>query len=279
MPTAIQQAIGAALRWRTLLVAGLSALVVGLAKDRWFSSINRLLDETVGAPVAEYLSSLLASAYAIPATIFVLIFGGVFLHAYITRDELKKLENAPLLPAPARGMERHKIPEPNMRLEDVVKRITGNATFPHSNEPASMPILHACEALREKALLGILSVFGGIGWRTTPPADYDRMIRAPIPREYWKDHQLDVIGFLGAGDGDYRGRTQDLIGTWGDPTDYYGIWFDKDEINALWPSSHSATSRGGDVMMIGGTIRGGDGGFGGDGGSVTLKGGDGGGKI
>jgi hypothetical protein len=61
------------------------------------------------------------------------------------------------------------------------------------------------------------------------------MVRARIPPEYWKDHVIDVVGFLGIEVGDYRGRTEDLAGTWGDPGDYYGIWFDKDEIDALWP--------------------------------------------
>ena len=142
-----------------------------------------------------------------------------------------------------RSKKKNPIPQPNMRLEDVVKRITGNVRFPQSNEPESMPILHACEDLREKARLGVLTVFGGVDWRTTPPADYDRMTRERIPAEYWRDHQIDVIGFLGAGDGDHRGRTQDLAGTWGVETDYYGIWFEKEEIDSLWPPKRRLTWR------------------------------------
>ncbi len=125
--------------------------------------------------------------------------------------------------------------QPNMRLEDVVKRITGLHDLPSSTEPRSKAVSLACGTLREKALLNQLAVFGGLHWRTTRPADYDNMVRARIPPEYWKDHVIDVIGFLGIEVGDYRGRTEDLAGTWGDPGYYYGIWFDKDEIDALWP--------------------------------------------
>lgn len=128
-------------------------------------------------------------------------------------------------------------PTPNIRLDDVLRLITGLATFPSSNEPGSMAVLKACETLREKALLQEISVFGGLNWRTAKPADWDNLIRAPIPAEYWQDHRIDVIDFLGAdGSGDHRGRTIDLKGTWGDPKDYYGIWFNRDEIEALWPN-------------------------------------------
>jgi hypothetical protein len=62
-------------------------------------------------------------------------------------------------------------------------------------------------------------------------------MRDPILPKYWVDHHIDVIDFLGTGygKGDYRGRTSDLTGKWDDPTNYYGIWFDKHEIDALWP--------------------------------------------
>jgi hypothetical protein len=163
---------------------------------------------------------------------------------------------------------------PGIRIDDVLRRMTGRVEFPRANEAASMPILHACDELREKARLGVLSVFGGVGWRTARPADWDRLMREPIPALYWSNHRIDVIDFLGGDNGgDYRGRTIDLTGKWDDPTNYYGIWFDKDQIDRLWPSPQ-ASGRGGDV-----TIRGGDGGSSGDGGHVIIKGGDGGGKT
>lgn len=90
MSAAIQKAIRAALKWPKLLIAGLFALAAGLAKDRWFSGINKFLDETFGAAVASLLSDFLTSPYAIPVTIFVMIFGSAFAHAYITGDRPTK---------------------------------------------------------------------------------------------------------------------------------------------------------------------------------------------
>lgn len=125
-------------------------------------------------------------------------------------------------------------PAPNIRLDDVLRRITGLSTFPGSNAPGSMVIRRACDTLREKALLQEILVWGGLNWRTAKPADWDNLIRAPIPAEYWRNHKIDVIDFLGEdGEGDHRGRTTDLVGTWGNPKDYYGIWFDRNDIDAL----------------------------------------------
>jgi len=124
-------------------------------------------------------------------------------------------------------------PQPNMRLEDVVKRITGKDDFPGANESGGEEIRRVCEGLRQKAVLENISTFGGINWRTTRPADYDRITLVRIPAEYWKDHRIDVIEFLGPDK--KRGRTIALTGT-PSPDDYYGIWFDKNEIDALWPA-------------------------------------------
>ena len=124
------------------------------------------------------------------------------------------------------------VPQPTIRIDEVAQRITDKPALPSSAEPESMDSWYACEQLREKVLLGVLHVFGGVDWRTTRPADYDRMIRAPIPREYWRNHRIDVIGLLDQED--RRGRTLTLAGEFG-RNDYYGIWFDKNEIDALWP--------------------------------------------
>ena len=43
-------------------------------------------------------------------------------------------------------------PQPNMRLEDVVKQITGTQMLPGSNEIGSDKILRTCETLRESSL-------------------------------------------------------------------------------------------------------------------------------
>jgi hypothetical protein len=53
----------------------------------------------------------------------------------------RRAEQPSRMPEAAVKAKPKPVPLPNMRLEDVVKRITGSATFPHSNEPTSMPIL------------------------------------------------------------------------------------------------------------------------------------------
>lgn len=120
--------------------------------------------------------------------------------------------------------------QPTIRADDVVMRILGLSSLPRANEPGSGAVFRACEDLREKALSGTLEVFGGLNWRTTRPADYDQMVRERIPAEYWKHHRINVIGILGD---DHRGNTTNLKGDWSHD-DYYGIWFDQDQIDALW---------------------------------------------
>lgn len=166
--------------------------------------------------------------------------GGKTATARVAREELIKIaklhDERPkfLFPTIKQPKAKSKKPEPNMRLEDVVKRITGKTRLPLPMNSDSMDVLHACDAIREKALLGLITVFGGINWRTTPPADYDRMIRDAIPAEFWKKHKIDVIGFLNPQD-DYRGFTCDMTG-YRAPEDYYGIWFDRNQIGTQWPS-------------------------------------------
>jgi hypothetical protein len=124
-------------------------------------------------------------------------------------------------------------PEPTVRLEEVVKRILMVEKLPLPIDRGSTEVIHACNAIREKALNGILTVFGGIDWRSTAPADYDRMVRAAIPADFWKNRKIDVVGFLDPQD-NYRGFTCDMTGYRG-RDDYYGIWFDRDETEATWP--------------------------------------------
>ena len=132
------------------------------------------------------------------------------------------------------------IPEPDMRLEDVIRRIVGRSVLPLPNEPESRLVWDACERLREKALLGSIDVFGGINWRTTRPEDYDSMTRDRIKPDYWRSHRMHVVGFLE--DDDRRGRTAPLDedafteGFHGTAADnYYGIWLSQHQIDAIWP--------------------------------------------
>lgn len=135
-----------------------------------------------------------------------------------------------------REKEKNHRPEPNMPLAEVVKRITQTSALPSSSDqPDSYAVTRACDAIREKAMLGLITVFGGINFRITRPSDYDRMMRDRIPQEYWREHTIDVIGFLG--DDDHKGRTQDLGNTKSvlDKDLYYGIWFDRRQVDNAWP--------------------------------------------
>jgi hypothetical protein len=159
--------------------------------------------------------------------------------ARVSREELIKIatlqDDQPkfLFPTVRQPRAKSKKPEPNMRLEDVVKRITGLDRMPLAIDAGSDAVTRACTAIRERALLGQITVFGGINWRTTAPAHYDLMVRDAIPAEFWKGHKIDVIGFLDPGD-HYRGFTCDLTG-WRSRDDYYGLWFDRNQVEKQWP--------------------------------------------
>jgi hypothetical protein len=154
---------------------------------------------------------------------------------------LARLLGQPLVVAPpvsrprARASARQPEAEaaPNIRLDDVLKRIARLSSFPGPNDEGSRDVLRACEALREKAINRRITVFGGINWRTTLPAHYDEMVREAIPPEYWRDHRIDVIEFLS--EKEKRGKTIALDGS-GSMDEYYGIWFDRRQIDDAWPS-------------------------------------------
>lgn len=115
--------------------------------------------------------------------------------------------------------------EPNIRLDRVLLKV-GKAN-------PEIPIRKLCDQLRERGLNGSLHIFGGMDWRTTPPAEYDMLVRAPIRPDYWRDHRIEMAGFLG--DDDPRGKAVHVSGGMRSGEEYYGIWFDQREIDALWP--------------------------------------------
>jgi len=122
------------------------------------------------------------------------------------------------------------IPQPNIRLEDVVKRITGLRELSERDEKG---IKDACERLREKALNRVIVIFGGLDWRKTPPADYHNMVRGAIEPDFWRTNRLAPDSLTGS---DKRGRTVPLSGlAMSRDLDYYSIWLDEDQVNAVWP--------------------------------------------
>jgi hypothetical protein len=146
------------------------------------------------------------------------------------RDMNFVIEELKVQNARSRAMENPLNLEPTIRVDEVVKRITGRSRIPGPTEPGTQDLLDACENLREKGLRGSIAIFGGINWRTTLPADYDRVIRDRISPEYWRDHKIDVIDLMN----DPRGRTSGLNGVC-EADDFYGVWFDRRQIDLLWP--------------------------------------------
>jgi hypothetical protein len=180
------------------------------------------------------LNYLLATPQWMPAVLAALLVCFLVYDTAAMRSLIRRWSGAVPTASPrnSSALSQDRLPTPNVRIDELLRRITGMHEFPGPNEQGSKTVVDVCERLREMALHQTLAVFGGINWRTTPPADYDRMVRDRIPPDYWKNHRIDVIDFLGPDE--KRGRTISLTGTV-DPSDYYGIWFDRREVDSHWP--------------------------------------------
>jgi hypothetical protein len=119
-----------------------------------------------------------------------------------------------------------------MPLVEVVRRILGRDDIPFSDgsEADARQMVRALQQIREKARLGIIDAFGGVGFRTTKPAEYDNMVRERIPPDFWAARQIEPLEFLR----DQRGMTYDLndINRY---AEYFGVWFDRRQIDRIWP--------------------------------------------
>ena len=130
-----------------------------------------------------------------------------------------------------RGRAKARPPEPNTRLEDVVKRIRSKEDIFGPENAESMKVLEALESIREKALHGSLTVFGceSREWRATKPEHWGLLVRHQIPAEHWKDHKIDYMEFAT----DRHGEVIDVPNARG--ATYRMLWFDKDQVSQLWP--------------------------------------------
>jgi hypothetical protein len=125
-------------------------------------------------------------------------------------------------------------PEPNMQLDEVVKRITGRDKLPLPIEEGSVDLIYACNQIREKALNDLIVIFGCTEWRSTQPKDYDHMVRSRIPAEYWRNHKIDAADSFGTDPILRRGITSKITGGW-DKTEYLWLWFDRSQVETQWP--------------------------------------------
>jgi hypothetical protein len=118
---------------------------------------------------------------------------------------------------------------PDVPLIDVVYRMIGQK--PGTPLKQRDAVADAFAGLRQLAASGRLEIFGCVNWRKTGPESSDESTKIKIQSEYWLDHRLDLVDFMG--ETNKEGCTCDLNGEYGD---YRGIWFDQSQIDARWPA-------------------------------------------
>jgi hypothetical protein len=128
-------------------------------------------------------------------------------------------------------VDKNKKTEPNLKLEDLIRRIHGAGKLPEATDPESLPILKTLQLIRQKALLGIVDVFGcNYGeWRLTQPVHWEMVPKHPIPKEHWVLHEIDCSEFLS----DRLGLVRDLGNRTG-PT-HIMLSFDRSQVDTIWP--------------------------------------------
>jgi hypothetical protein len=132
--------------------------------------------------------------------------------------------------------DKNKKTEPNFKLEELVRRIRGTDKLPGVNDPESIEILRVLELIRQKALLGIVDVFGcdHREWKGTQGVHRDMLPKHPIQREHWASHSMNCSEFLcdrlGLVCGAENGRTVDT---------YIMLWFDRSQVDRVWPPRRS----------------------------------------
>lgn len=102
--------------------------------------------------------------------------------------------------------DKNRKPQPNMKLEDAVKRIRRKGDIFGPNNSESAEVMRALTLLREHGSTGELTIFGSKEVRFVKPEHYDVAItRLPIPTEFWQTHDFDYIAFTD----DQNGMTRD----------------------------------------------------------------------
>lgn len=125
--------------------------------------------------------------------------------------------------------ESHLKPIPTMSLLEVVQRVIGRKNIFGKENKKSMEVLKALCDITEMAKIGSIVVFGRKDWRTVRPSEIFLATRSEIPKSYWDDHCLEYMYFAN----DARGQTahKGLI----ERDEYLDIWFDRRQIDVLWP--------------------------------------------
>ncbi len=192
-----------------------SGLIVGLVKDRLYSGINKFLDEAFGVAVTGYLSGFLASPYAIPLTIFILIFGGVFLHAYFKGQRTSPEIGASVARGPdllawmARLLDLLTLPrKPQIYDISVLDFLRIGPTYGWNFENSGGWLyLDMQDALLDGAANGLITVWGRRNSHSLQSAIYTVPL-IPIDPSYWRGNTPRIVlpmrmnGTMGTDNGD-----------------------------------------------------------------------------
>jgi hypothetical protein len=125
------------------------------------------------------LSDLLGKTFILPSWVWWAL--GVIL-LFVTASRLQwDLE---------KEKEKNRKPTPQMPLSEVVSRIIG--TEDQTKPGASTLVGTALPSIREKARLGVISVWG----RMSTGGDASLQPLEPIPQDYWTNAQIDFVKYL-----------------------------------------------------------------------------------
>jgi hypothetical protein len=131
-----------------------------------------------------------------------------------------------------REKDTNRKPQPNMRLEDVVKRIRGKDDIFGPENSESGEVFKALTLIREHGAIGSLMIFGSKEIRYIKPEHHDLAVsRLPIPKEFWEANGFDYIAFLG----NRHGITKPTQRPDDRSNEYEYIWLDKDQVDNVWP--------------------------------------------
>ena len=98
--------------------------------------------------------------------------------------------------AAERAREANRKPSPTVSLMDLLPRIRGTVDIFGPQYSESGKLADALALIREKAMLGEITVFGKTNWRSATPENYKWLPRERISPEYWNTHELDYMEFV-----------------------------------------------------------------------------------
>jgi hypothetical protein len=196
-----------------------------MLKAIWNSAVRVLADYPTWAGALSAVLAWTTEHWGWPAIVPPSVWwalAALFLFAVAVRSEMAAQE--------AKAAKRK--PSPTWSLQDdVLPRLRGTHDLFGPAFSESGKLADALADIREKALLGQVTVFARKGWRSATPASYPQIPREPVPADLWKSHSIEYLEFLK----DRRGAITPNIPA-GSSAEYIDLWFDEAEVRAAWPS-------------------------------------------